>query len=29
LVKYIYDDGEYLDTQYWIRKIDDVYIIGN
>jgi hypothetical protein len=30
LIKYIYDDdGEYLDTQYGIRKVDNVYMIGN
>jgi hypothetical protein len=30
LVKYTYDnDGEYLDTQYGIRKVDGVYMIGN
>jgi hypothetical protein len=28
LVKYIYDDGEYLVTQYGIRKFD-IYMIGN
>jgi hypothetical protein len=30
LVKYIYDDdGEYLDTQYGIWKVDNVYMISN
>jgi hypothetical protein len=30
LVKHIYDDdGEYLDTQYGIRMVDNVYMIGN